>query len=155
MINMQNEIEVGSVTKFFYDSLIKPCNVYTDGLPEDFETPALYFPQPSLLPDKHSNTEYNVNTAIQVKLFGDSDAEAQGMVNSIITRLLNNRNLIPITLIDGSVEKGKFIRITKCDSRPLEDCVMLMSIEWDMKYRYLRDDSAPLINYTETNATLK
>ena len=141
--------------KFFYDSVKKPCNVYTDGLPEDFETPALYFPTPSLLPDNHSNTEYKIGTAIQVKVFGDSDKDANDMTNAIIKRVFDNRNLIPIVLEDGFVVKDKFVRLSKCESRAIEDCVVLLSVEWDMNYSYSRDNDGVIIGFTEIGTTLK
>jgi hypothetical protein len=135
--------EIGSIIGFCYKQL--PIQMYTDRLPQNFTYPCFYFPPPITVDGPDTVSTYLKNYTLPIKLFwGDMKSRAMDSrralteADRIADIIREGRFLIPLLNQDGTVDQG-FIRIKRCQTRPLDDGVALLTLNWNSRYLFHKD----------------
>lgn len=128
--------ELGSIMGFFYK--VCPVKIYDLEVPENFEKPSLYFPEPATFDSNDTTSTYMVTNSLSVKFFHCDSRQAFEGATKIVNKIYSNRSVIPLLNKDGS-DTGDYIRFTKIDVRKLENGVAAIVLTWDSRFKYKRE----------------
>lgn len=135
--------EVGSVMNFFYD--LFPCKVYTLEVPEKFVVPSMYYPPPLVFDSNDTNMTYMKTYSLPVKLFHRDSQKAIDKADMLADALRRKKGVIPLVDVEGK-HTGHYIRMTRIETRLSESGVAIITLNWDSRYFYEREEYAPLEN---------
>lgn len=139
--------EVGSIMSRFYS--IFPVKVYTKEVPENFVVPSMYFPEPFSFDGNDTTSTFMKTYNLVVKLFHTDSQQANSEAERIADTLRRKRMLIPLIEQDGT-PTGEYLRISRIDTR-IVDGVAFITINWNSRYHYERDDYIALENFKFDN----
>ena len=132
--NVTLEQEVASIMAFAHSSAGKPAPYYYD-VPEQFRTPAIFFPEPEISTRGETFFTYASEYAWYINIFGATSAEAHAIGLRVLTALKRAKNLVPIIAEDGK-ETGEKLRLKDPQLRNIEAGVVQLSIEWTSRRPY-------------------
>jgi len=121
---------------FFYKMF--PVKVYTEEVPENFEVPSLYFSTAFDFDSNDTVTTFMKTYSLPVKLFHFGKHQAKSEAERITDAISKKRNIIPLLNEDGSFA-GQYIRIKRIETR-VTDSVASITVNWDSRYHYERED---------------
>jgi hypothetical protein len=135
--------EVGSIMSCFYK--LFPVKVYDKPVPEGFQTPSMYFPEPFSFDSPDTVSTFKKTFSLSVKLFHKDSQKASDEAERIADAIRAKRNLIPLLKSDGS-ETGDYIRINRIETRIADSGVAIIQLTWDSRYFYEKEQYTPLQN---------
>lgn len=132
---------------FFYN--LFPMMVYTKEVPENFAVPSMYFLTPFSFDGNDTTSTFMKTYSLPVKLFHKDAQQAFAEAERIADTVRRKRMLIPLINPDGS-GTGEYIRITRIETR-ITDGVALITVNWDSRYHYDREEHVPLEHFKLNN----
>ena len=102
-------------------------------MPEGYTSPAIFFPIPDVETYDVSLDAHSYEYSWFVKIFDVSDTKAWEAGEKIQRLFKNNRNLIPIVSIDGTITDNCF-RIGNTTLKRVDFHVMQVYIRWESIY---------------------
>ncbi|MGG3801790.1 phage portal protein [Metabacillus fastidiosus] len=139
--------EVGSILGYFYQ--LFPCQIYEEEVPQDFEIPSMYFPQPFSFNSNDSLSTFMKTYNLNVKLFHENGKLAYEKAEHIADAVNTQRGLIPLINQDGT-STGEYLRISRIEAR-VTDNVAFITVNWDSRYFYNREVWPSLENVSFIN----
>ncbi|MGE6260872.1 phage portal protein [Heyndrickxia sporothermodurans] len=136
--------EVGSIMSYFY--YLFPVKIYDKNVPKEIETPSLYFPEPITFGSNDTLSTFSKTFSLSVKLFHKNSQLAYDEAERIADAIRRNRGLIPLLNLDGS-DTNDFIRLKRIEER-VTDGFALISLNWDSRYYYDREEWPSLENFS-------
>ncbi len=134
---MEFEQEIASIMAFAQRSA-EGTNPYYWDVPESFEYPAIYFPQPEITTGGDTFGTYASEYAWYINVFAETTEEAHEIALGILTALKRARNYVP--LLDGEGrETGKKLRLKDPGIKRVDTGAVQVTIEWTSR----RDYAAP------------
>ncbi|GIN71133.1 phage-like element PBSX protein XkdJ [Bacillus sp. J14TS2] len=121
-------------------------NVYDQELPENFAVPSLYVPTPSSSDGSDTVSTFRNDYVLPVKLFHVNTNRALEEAGKIATAIREDRYLIPL-LDPSGASTGDMIRISKVETRRLDNGVALISITWNSRYFFRRPKAGSIDNF--------
>lgn len=149
---MTLEQEVASIIAFVQDSA-GHLNPYYWDVPEDFERPAIYFPQPEITTGGDTLGTYASEYAWYINIFADTTEEAHDIARRVLTALKRARNYVPLLNEDGEAT-GKKLRLKDPGLKRGDTGVAQLTIEWTSRRSYAEDEP-PKVNITHISITKK
>ncbi|WP_404407731.1 phage portal protein [Jeotgalibacillus malaysiensis] len=137
-------VEVGSIMNRFYS--LFPCKVYTEEVPEDFEIPSMYFPEPFSFGGGDTNMTFLKTYSLNIKLFHQTKQKAYSEAEKIATAIERARSVVPMVDPAG-VLTGEYLRIGRIEVRGSGPGVATIVVNWDSRYHYDRDPVPSLENF--------
>lgn len=131
---MELEQEVASIMAFALHSAGDPHPHYWD-IPQDFERPAMYFPQPEIDTGGDTLGTYASEYAWYINVFADTTEEAHGIALAVLTALKRARNYVPLLNEDGTTT-GKKLRLKDPKLKRVDTGVVQLTIEWTSRRAY-------------------
>lgn len=139
--------EVGSIMSHFYS--LFPVKIYTKEVPEKFEVPSLYFPEPFSFDGNDTTSTFMKTYNLVVKLFHTDTQLANSEAERVADTVRRKRMLIPLVEQDGT-PTGEYLRISRIDTR-IVDGTASITINWDSRYHYDRKEYSPLEHFEFDN----
>lgn len=127
--------EVGSIMAACYE--LHPVQVYTERMPQDFVIPSMYFPQPLSSDGGDTLSTYRKDYSLAIKFFAKTDEQAGGAVEHVADAIRADRFIIPLIAEDGR-QTNEYMRLTRLESRVIDEGVAQLSITWTSRYKYNR-----------------
>ena len=151
MCEMTLEQETASVMAFALRHAGNP-NPYYYEVPEQFNFPAMYFPQPEITTCGETFRTYASEYVMYINIMAETTEEAQERGLKVLTKIKQRRNLVPIISSEGE-ETGKHLRLNDPSLRKVDSGVVQLTIEWTSRRPYDAEEattvqSAPHINFT-------
>lgn len=138
--NVTLEQEVASIMEFAHRGAGEPAPYYYE-VPEQFVTPAIYFPEPEINTRGETFFTYASEYAWYINIIAGTSAEAHERGLRLLTLLKRGRNLVPIINEDGE-DTGQKLRLKDPKLKNVEAGVVQLSIEWTSRRPY--DATEPL-----------
>lgn len=132
--NFELEQEVASIMAFAHNSAGKPALYYYE-VPEQFKTPAIFFPEPEISTRGETFFTYASEYAWYINMFGATSAEAHALGLRVLTALKRARNLVPLVAEDGT-NTGKKLRLKDPQLKNIDAGVVQLMIEWTSRRPY-------------------
>lgn len=126
---VQLEQEIASIIRFMLDNSGNPSPYYYR-IPQSFAVPAAYFPVPEIDTGAETLTSYNMDYTMFVKYFAKTSEGSYILGQMIAEYIRRKRNKIPLIDIDGSVVKGKYVRLRDPSIKLLDDGACQVQISW-------------------------
>lgn len=104
-------------------------------IPQDFDCPAMYFPQPEIGSDGDTFGTYALEYAWYINVFADTTEEAHEIAFRVLTALKEARNYVPLLNEDGT-ETGKKLRLKDPGLKRVDTGVVQLTIEWTSRRSY-------------------
>lgn len=140
------EQEVASVMAFALREAGDPHPYYWD-VPEDFERPAIYFPQPEIDTGGDTLGTYASDYEWYINFFADTTEEAHAIARRVLTALKRAKNYVPLLNEDGT-ESGKKLRLKDPSLKRGDTGVSQLTIGWTSRRSYA-DDEPPKVKITQ------
>ncbi|MBQ3009659.1 MAG: hypothetical protein IJA35_00790 [Clostridia bacterium] len=135
---MTLEQEVASIMAFALRSAGNPSPYYYD-VPEQFEFPAMYFPQPEIVTRGETFRTYASDYAWYINVMCKTTEEAHEIGLGVLTKLKQARNLVPI-IDGGGSETGTKLRLKDPMLKKIDTGVVQLTIEWTSRRPYDAED---------------
>lgn len=148
---MTLEQEVASIMAFALSGAGSPSPYYYD-VPEQFNFPAMYFPQPEISTRGETFRTYASEYAWYINILCETTQEAHERGLALLTKLKQARNLVPVIDTEGN-DTGEKLRLNDPALKNIDTGVVQVTIEWTSRRPY--DRTEPLlmqhykINYKE------
>lgn len=127
------EFEIAAI--YYFVASIITAHAYFEEVPEDLETPCVFYPTPDPEAFGFSLNAYNTEFAMYVKFMDHSTLEAYEMGEKVLQAILKGRRKIP--LVDENGKKtGKCFRVNTPKLKKVESGVYQMEISWERYTRY-------------------
>lgn len=147
-----DEQERGSIMAYMHAQF--PMKIYDDvEVPENFETPSMYFPGTVILDANDTNMSFALLQSLHVKLFDKDRSTALTKAQKIANSIRQARMLIPLVAPAGE-DTGMWVRITSINTRGIEDHAAQISIDWTSRYLYSREEVGAIADI-EFNSEVK
>lgn len=136
-----------SIVRFTMDHAGNPTLYYGD-LPQDFLTPAVYFPAPSVQAKGGSLSAYAIEYRWNILFFHNTTSAAYDMAFRVLSAVCAARNLIPLLNAEGS-PVGKGIRAgDPVLSQPKDTSKTIqLQIFWESLYPYPEMEYQTMMNF--------
>ncbi len=132
------EQEIASIIAFALHHADNPSPYYYD-VPECFQYPAMYFPQPEIITGGETFRTYWMRYAWYINVMCATTEDAHEKAWKVLTALKKRRNLVPLIGEDGKPD-GKGLRLYDPTIQPIDTGVVQISLEWTSRRPY--DDEA-------------
>ena len=129
--------EIASLMRYLIDAAFNPMPYYYN-IPEDFITPAIFFPQPEIRSDGDTFSTYALEFSWFVKIFGKNTTQAQGLAFAALTALQRMKNVVPLIGEDGE-PTGRTFRLHDPSIRAVDDGAAQLTLRWDSRRPYYRE----------------
>lgn len=136
--------EIGSIMAYLYN--LFPVKIYDLKLPQDFQVPSLYFPQPTANSGNDTNQTYLRSYTLNIKLFHHDTNQAYYKAEEIADKIMINREIIPMVNEEGS-ETGDFIRFNRIETRVGDNGVAMLILNWDSRYFYHKKELLAITHF--------
>lgn len=125
--------ELASAMKFIIETAgtLKP---YYYEVPQDFEYPAVFFPQPDIVSFGDTLKTYALSYNWYIKFFHKDTQSAQAVCFKVLEALQYRRRNVPLIASDGSLT-GKTFKLNDPTTRPLDHAAQL-TLSWDSPRPY-------------------
>lgn len=144
---MTLEQEVASVMSFALESAGHPHPYYWN-VPESFEYPAIYFPQPEITTGGDTFGTYASEYAWYINFFAETTEEAHEIALATLTALKRARNYVPLLNEDGT-ETGKKLRLKDPSLKRVDTGAVQLTIEWTSRRAYGGPEPSPKVKTTK------
>nr|MDE7245004.1 hypothetical protein [Oscillospiraceae bacterium] len=131
---MDLEQEIASIIAFA-QRIAGDISYYYWNLPEDFHSPALFFPQPEITTGGETFRTYASEYAWYIKVFAKTTEQAHSIALSILTALKRAKNYVPLINEDGELTKEK-LRLKDPSLKGLDMGIEQVVIEWKSRRPY-------------------
>lgn len=131
---MELEQEVASIIAAM-QSVAGDIGYYYWNLPQSFQYPALFFPQPEITTSGDTFRSYASDYSWYVKVFAQTKEQAHSIALSILTALKRKRNYVPLINEDGTLA-GKKLRLQDPSLKGLDEGVEQLVIQWTSRRPY-------------------
>lgn len=130
------EQETASIMAFVIDGSGNP-NPYYYEVPETFNFPAIYFPQPEITTRGETFRTYASEYVYYINILAETTEEAQERGLAALEKLKRARNLVPLLEADGTAT-GKKLRLKDPSLRKIDSGVVQLTVEWTSRRPYNR-----------------
>lgn len=128
------EQELASIISFALIAAGGPKPYYYN-VPEQFEHPAMFFPQPEINTRGETFNSYAMEYVWYVNVFCETTEEAYRLANAVLVALKDARNLVP--LIDTSrTATGEMLRLNDPSIKPVDSGVVQIALSWTSRRPY-------------------
>ena len=135
--------EIASAMRYLIDVSGRP-NPYYYNIPEDFLTPAIFFPQPELTSRGDTLRTYALEFAWFVKFFDKDTQSAHLRAFAALTALQEKFCVIPLIDADGNLT-GRGFRMNDPAMRPVGDGAVQLTLNWDSPRPYFREQHQKMV----------
>lgn len=139
------EQEIASIMAFATSHAGNPSPYYYN-VPESFNYPAIYFPQPEIDTGGETFRTYNMRYAWYINLFAGTTEDAHEMAWKVLTTLKQNRNLVPLIDEDGE-ETGKKLRLDDPALKRTDEGVVQLALTWTSRRPYNMDVPEKMVEW--------
>ena len=126
--------EIASAMRFLIDAAGNPKPYYYS-IPQDFETPSVFFPQPEIPTKGDTLLTYALEFSWFVKYFDKDTQSAQNIAFAVLNALQGKKCVIPLIDEKGK-PTGRGIRLKDPSSRPVDDGAVQLNLSWDSPRPY-------------------
>lgn len=120
---------MASVIMFVLNRAGNPAPYYWNA-PQNFQTPAAFFPPPELTTGGETFLTYYVDYTWYIKLFHHSDQGAYALASQVVQAIRGARNLIPLICEDGNVVKDEWVRVDDPKAKLLDSGAAQLTLSW-------------------------
>ena len=131
---MMLEQEIASIMRFCLDAADNPQPYYYD-VPEDFQVPAMYFPQPEIDTAGETFLTYAFKYSWYINIFCSTTEDAHALAWQVLTAIKQARNLIPL-LDDEGEDSGSGLRINDPRLVRVDTGVVQIVLTWTSRRPY-------------------
>lgn len=128
------EQEIASIMSFALQHAGNPSPYYYD-VPENFQYPAMYFPQPEIETGGETFRTYNMRYVWYINVFCATSEDAFELAWKVLTALKQKRNLVPLLNEDGSVSEES-LRLNDPSVNVTENGVAQLTLSWTSRRPY-------------------
>ena len=128
------EQEIASAMKFLIDAAGCP-NPYYYNVPEDFFTPAVFFPQPEISTRGDTLSTFALEFRWYVKFFDKDSQSAQHTAIRVLAALQEKRCVVPLIDENGSLT-GRGFRMKDPSMRLVDEGAVQINLSWDSPRPY-------------------
>ncbi len=128
------EQEIASIMAFALHYADNPSPYYYD-VPENFQYPAMYFPQPEIETGGETFRTYAMRYIWYINVFCATTEDAFELAWKVLTALKQKRNLVPLLNEDGSVSK-ECLRLNDPSVKIADSGVAQLTLSWTSRRPY-------------------
>lgn len=131
------EQEIAGIVRVILDS-DSELNPYYNNIPEEFRTPAVFFPPAEVNISPYTLGSYCARYSWYVKFFADDKQKSQKYAFKAMEKILKKKKII--TLLDQAGEQtNETIRLKDLQLSDLEEDAYQLTIEWELIRAYDQD----------------
>lgn len=139
---MTLEPEVASIIAFTQNNA-GHLNPYYWNVPEDFNYPAIYYPQPEITTGGDTLGTYASEYAWYINIFAETTEEAHETGLALLTALKRARNYVPLLNEDGEAT-GRKLRLKDPSLKRVDTGVVQLTIEWTSRRDYYAPETTKM-----------
>lgn len=128
------EQEIASIIAFALTQAGNPSPYYYN-VPEKFDFPAMFFPQPEIRTRGETFRTYAMEYAWYINVLCETTEEAHAKAWAVLTALKRARNYVPLIDTEGE-PTGEKLRLDDPSVRPVDTGVVQLTIEWTSRRPY-------------------
>jgi len=144
--------EIASAMRFLIDAADNPKPYYYN-VPEDFLTPAIFFPQPEITSRGDTLKTYALEFSMFVKFFDKDTQSAHQRAFAALSALQYRHCVVPLIDKDGALT-GRGFRLNDPSMRSVDDGAVHLTIMWDSARPYFEPKAIKMVTY-HTNMWVK
>lgn len=137
------EQEIASVMAFALHYAGNPSPYYYE-VPENFQYPAMYFPQPEIKTGGETFLTYAMRYEWYINVFCATTEDAFELAWKVLTALKQKRNLVPLLNEDGS-RAEESLRLNDPSVEVVESGVAQLTLSWTSRRPYDREEVQKMI----------
>ena len=127
------EFEIAAV--YYYVARLITAQAYFEEVPEDLETPCVFYPAPNPDAFGFSLNAYATEFAMYIKFMDHTTLEAYELGEKVLQAIMKGRRKIP--LVDGKGNlTGKSFRVNAPKLKRVDSGVYQMELSWTRYTRY-------------------
>lgn len=139
------EQEIASIMAFALRYAGNPSPYYYD-VPENFQYPAMYFPQPEIDTGGETFRTYAMHYSWYINIFHKTTEDAFAMAWKVLTALKQKRNLVPLINEDGS-KAGGGLRLNDPSAKVVDTGVAQLTLAWTSRRPYDCEDVQKMVEW--------
>lgn len=139
---MMLEQEIASIMAFALTKAGNPKPFYWD-VPERFEFPAMYFPQPEINTRGETFRTYAMEYVWYINVLCETTEDAHAKAWEVLSALKRARNLVPLIEQDGS-ESGSHLRLDDPSLKTVDSGVVQLGLSWTSRRPYDYDEAVKM-----------
>lgn len=139
------EQEIASIMAFALRYADNPSPYYYD-VPENFQYPAMYFPQPEIDTDGETFRTYAMRYSWYINVFHRTTEDAFAMAWKVLTALKQKRNLVPLINEDES-KAGRGLRLNDPSAKVVDTGVAQLTLSWTSRRPYDCEDVQKMVEW--------
>lgn len=139
------EQEIASIITFALHYADNPSPYYNN-VPQNFNYPAMFFPQPEIVTAGDTFSTYAMRYAWYINTFCVKTEEAFELAWKVLTAIKRKRNLIPL-IGDNGEPDGTGLRLDDPSIKPIEAGVVQLTLSWTSRRPYDREDVQKMVEF--------
>lgn len=139
------EQEIASIMAFALQYADNPSPYYYD-VPENFQYPAMYFPQPEIDTGGETMRTYAMRYSWYINIFCATTEDAFALAWKVLTALKQKRNLVPLLNEDGS-KAGGGLRLNDPSAKVVDTGVAQLSLSWTSRRPYDTEEVQKMVEW--------
>lgn len=139
------EQEIASIMAFALRYAGNPSPYYYD-VPESFQYPAMYFPQPEIDTGGETFRTYAMRYSWYINIFHKTTEDAFAIAWDVLTALKQKRNLVPLIDEDGS-KAGGGLRLNDPSVKVVDTGVAQLTLTWTSRRPYDCEDAQKMVEW--------
>lgn len=139
------EQEIASIMAFALQYADNPSPYYYD-VPENFQYPAMYFPQPEIGTGGETMRTYAMRYSWYINIFCKTTEDAFALAWQVLTALKRKRNLVPLLNEDGS-KAGGGLRLDDPSVKVVDNGVAQLTLSWTSRRPYDTENVQKMIEW--------
>lgn len=139
------EQEIASIMAFAIYHAGNPSPYYYN-VPESFQYPAIYFPQPEIDTGGETFRTYNMRYVWYINLFDATTEGAHEKAWNVLTALKRNRNLVPLIDENGAPEGGK-LRLDDPSLKSADEGAVQLTLTWTSRRPYDAEEVQKMVEW--------
>lgn len=137
--------EIASAMRYLIDAAEEP-NPYYYNIPEDFLTPAIFFPQPEITSRGDTLKTYALEFSWFVKFFDKNTQSAHLRAFAALTALQYKMCVVPLLDESGGLA-GRGFRVNDPSVRVVDDGAVQLTLTWDSPRPYFEAPTEKMVVY--------
>ncbi|MCC8136257.1 MAG: hypothetical protein LIO40_06270 [Ruminococcus sp.] len=148
------EQEIASIMAFALKYADNPRPYYYN-VPESFQYPAMYFPQPEISTGGETFRTYAMRYAWYIKIFCDTTENAYEQAWKVLTALKRQRNLVPLIDEDGEYIAGcgNKLRLDDPSIKTIDTGAAQITLTWTSRRPYAYDEAEKMTEWEVSGST--
>lgn len=139
------EQEIASIMAFALHYAGNPSPYYYD-VPENFQYPAMYFPQPEIDTGGETFRTYAMRYSWYINVFHKTTEDAFALAWNVLTALKKKRNLVPLINEDGN-KAGGSLRLDDPSAKVIDTGVAQLTLTWTSRRPYDFEDVQKMVEW--------